>query len=507
MTKTNNLTNLRNGLLASILFFFFAATASALPGTGVTNLQTTTGVTVDQGGNTLTITSPDKAVLSWNNFGSGTDAIGFGETIKYVLPSAKGSVLNVVNGGQSTTINGTIESNGGVYILNPNGIVVGNGARIDTARLVLSSVDSPFAGQYKFMQDGTLPSESGTRTAAGFVNVTGTAQLLTPNILINTKDLAFYGGLTSGNLTVNADGNVNVGSGVAMAYVSGTLTINNPTGTTTLGQQGGYNVGANTAIVVTTDTGTITNPVGSAINTRLLNLTATNGTISVVGASAPSVIANGKNVSVAFAPTIASVTFGGSANGGNLAVTASGALTLDGVKNIGAGTSTFTAGGKLTLANVHIDSSGASVFTGTSVADSKSGLFVYGPTLFAATTGDIAITGANNSFGPLSISAPLGNAAVNESATINLNTVNAKEVVLKTKQAFFQTPTTFTLAATKLSLETAGDVSFLGGTITNGLTITAGAGNVDLSKLTLTTNLNNVAPTVTTTGTVTNPIQ
>lgn len=506
MTKTNNLTNLRNGLLASILFFFFAAAASALPGTGATNLQTTAGVTIAQSGNTLSFTAPDRAILSWNNFGSGADAIAVGETIQYNLPSSRASILNVVSGANATNINGYIESNGGVYILNPNGIVVGNGARIDTASLTLSTVDSPLAAQFKYMQDGTIPSQSGTRTAAGQVTVTGNAIIVTPNITINTKDFAFQGGLTGGSLTVNADGNVTLGSGVATSYVADTLTVNNPAGTTTLGQVAGFSVGANNAIIVNTDTGTITNQTGAAVNSRNVVLTATNGTIAVAAVTAPTVTANGKNVAVTFSPNTATATFTGSATG-NLAVAATGFLTLADVRNAGTGTSTFTAGSKLTLAGVHINAEGATTFTGASVFDSKPNVFVYGPTLFSATAGDIAITNANHSFGPLSINAPLGNAAVYENATINLNAVNAKELVLKTKEAFFQTPATFALTTNKLSLETLGNVTFLGGTVSNGLTINAGTGAVDLSKLSLATNLNNIAPTVTTTGTVTNPAQ
>lgn len=507
MSKTNNQTSLKNGLLASILFFFSAVAAIALPGTGANNLQTTSGVTFDQSGPTLTFTAPDKAVLNWANFGSGTDAIGLTDTIKYNLPSAKASVLNVVSGSQNTVINGTIESNGGVYILNPNGIVIGNGARIDTARLVLSTVDAPFAASYKFMQDGTVPSESGNRTAAGSTTITGTALILTPNIILNTKDFSFYGGLTGGNLTANADGAVNLGSGVTAGFVSDTLTVNNPTGVTTLGQVGGYNVGANTAINIVTDIGSIVNSAGASANTRVLNLTSgANGTINLATVTAPVVNATGGNITIAFASNVPAAAFSATATG-NLSVTAPAALTLTNVKNTGAGTSTFTAGGKLTLAGVHIDASGVTTFRGTSVVDSLPNVFVYGPTLFAATATDVAVTQAGHSFGPLSISAPTGNATVYENAAINLNAVNVKDLTLKTKQFFFQTPTTASLTANKFDLTTLGDIAFTGGTITGGLLINAGAGNVDLSKLSIATNLNNITPTVTTTGTVTNPTQ
>ena len=99
--------------------------------------------------------------------------------------------------------------------------------------------------------------------------------------------------------------------------------------------------------------------------------------------------------------------------------------------------------------------------------------------------------------------------SVYEAAALNLNVVNigTKDLTLKTGQFFFQTPLTSSIIASKLSLTAAGDVTFLNGNIAGGLTINAGSGNVDLSRLSLTTNLNNITPTVTTTGTVTQPAQ
>ena len=121
MTKQTN-KQTAHRLLSSILFFVFASAALAVPSTGSNNLQTTAGVTTQVVSGGLTITAPDRAVLSWTNFGSGTDAIAVGETLTYQLPNAKASVLNVVTGGANTQIDGYLESNGKVYILNPNEI-------------------------------------------------------------------------------------------------------------------------------------------------------------------------------------------------------------------------------------------------------------------------------------------------------------------------------------------------------------------------------------------------
>ena len=170
MTKQTN-KQTAHRLLSSILFFVFASAALAVPSTGIKNLQTTAGVTAQVVSGGLTITAPDRAVLSWTNFGSGTDTIAVGETLTYQLPNAKASVLNIVTGGANTQIDGYLESNGKVYILNPNGIVIGGGARINTAGLVLSTVDNPFAAQFKYLTDGVIPSESGTRTASGNIAI------------------------------------------------------------------------------------------------------------------------------------------------------------------------------------------------------------------------------------------------------------------------------------------------------------------------------------------------
>ena len=492
-----------NNLLSVALFFAIAIRALALPSTGSNNLMTTPGVSISQSGSTLTFTTPDKAILNWNNFGSGTDTIGVADTLKYALPNSGASVLNVVVGANNTTINGYVESNGKVFILNPNGIVIGAGARIDTAGLVLSTVDNPFAAQMKFMENGTIPSQAGSRSASGNTTINSGAILVTPNITVLTNDITIGGVLTGGNLNVVADGAATLGAVGSTTWISGDLVINNAGGTTTLGLPGAI-VGANGNVTATAITGNITNAVGSRVNTRNLTVQTETGNITIAATSALNVTAKGKNVSVAF-DTTPNVTFNGSATG-NLTVTAPTFLTLGNVTGQSSGNYSFTSGATLTLGKVHLDVTGTTSFTGSRVVDSVDSVFVYGPTSFTATAGDVVVTKANHSFGPLSLSAT-GNATVFEAGATNLNVVNVKELAIKTGQFFFQTPTTFSLAATKFNLTSLGNVTFLGGTITNGLTISAGAGNVDLSKLSLATNLGGVAPTVTTTGTVTQPAQ
>lgn len=203
-----------NRLLSCILFFALASAALAVPSTGTNNLQTTAGVTAQQVTGGLTITAPDRAVLSWTNFGSGTDTIAVGETLTYQLPNAKASVLNIVTGGANTQLDGYLESNGKVFILNPNGIIIGGSARINTAGLTLSSADNAFAAQFKYLTDGTIPSDSGTRTASGNIAINSNAMILTPNITLVAKDVNIGAALINSATTINADGAVAIGTQV-----------------------------------------------------------------------------------------------------------------------------------------------------------------------------------------------------------------------------------------------------------------------------------------------------
>ena len=158
MTNQTKLTTMNN-LLSVVLFFAIAIRALALPGTGSNNLMTTSGVSTSQSGSTLTITAPNKSVLTWQAFGSGTDTIGLSDTVAYTLPSSTSSVLNIVAGGARTQIDGTISSNGNVFVLNPNGVVIGGGARIDTNALVIStSGDAAFANYYFHLESEALHS-------------------------------------------------------------------------------------------------------------------------------------------------------------------------------------------------------------------------------------------------------------------------------------------------------------------------------------------------------------
>ena len=454
------------------MFVFVCAVAWALPSTGVSNLQTTPGVTTNTSGSSLSIIAPNKSILVWQNFGGSTDTIAFGDTVNYALPSANSSVLNIVSGNTRTTIDGTLTSNGNVYVLNPNGILVGGGARIDVNSLYLSTSDNAaFAGFY-FQNNGKLQSQDSAVIANGTTTITSGAIIaVTDNISLVSRNVDIGAVISQGNFNITGDGNVIVGS-TGTTYVTGNVNITNPTGVTTLGAAGSTFIASNNLIVNST-TGTITNSNTSNLNARNFSVNAGTGDVTIgrVGSSNVSVAGNNINVAITAG---GAATFAGTGNGA-VTVTSPGALSVTTLKNVGTGATNVIAGGAITLGNVHIDSSGVTSFNGSSVTDSQSNVFVYGATSFTATGGgDIAITKAGHSFGPVSISTT-GNAVVTESAALNLNVVTAAKLTAQSGDYIFQTPTTGILNVANANAAGAGNVTL--NTNNNAIGTLAASGN------------------------------
>ena len=81
--------------------------------------------------NTLQVTNTPNAVINWQSF-----SIGVAETTKFVQQSANSAVLNRVTGVNPSENLGQLQSNGQVYLINPNGLVFGANAVVDTAGFI-----------------------------------------------------------------------------------------------------------------------------------------------------------------------------------------------------------------------------------------------------------------------------------------------------------------------------------------------------------------------------------
>ena len=138
-------------------------------------------VTVETAGNTLTVTNTPNSIITWQGF-----SINANEITKFVQENAASAVLNRVVGQDPSAILGGLSSNGRVFLINPNGILFGQEARIDVNGLVASTLglsNQDFLdGRYNFSAGAvargiTIEKDVQIKTPAG-----GHVYLIAPDI-------------------------------------------------------------------------------------------------------------------------------------------------------------------------------------------------------------------------------------------------------------------------------------------------------------------------------------
>lgn len=111
--------------------------------------------TVGSSGNTTIINqTTDRAIINWQNF-----SIGANELTRFDQPSPAAAILNRVISGNPSSILGTLESNGQVFLINPNGILVGPNGVINTGGFLGSTFNVDDAS---FMNGGTMAFNRGS---------------------------------------------------------------------------------------------------------------------------------------------------------------------------------------------------------------------------------------------------------------------------------------------------------------------------------------------------------
>ena len=165
---------LLSSLLVAPLAWAAPPTANTLP----TGAQVTAGTAaISTSGNTMNVQqSTQRAAINWTNFSIGSNA-----TVNFLQPNASAVVLNRVVGNEQSVINGALNANGQVFLLNSNGVLFGQGAQVNVGGLVASTLnqsDADFmAGRSTFERTGSRASviNLGTINAAdgGYVALLG----------------------------------------------------------------------------------------------------------------------------------------------------------------------------------------------------------------------------------------------------------------------------------------------------------------------------------------------
>jgi filamentous hemagglutinin family protein len=126
-------------LTSSALFGLAYVNAAGLASNTLpTNGQVVSGqAAITQSGNVMNINqSTQSAVINWSSFNVGSSA-----TVNFNQPNVNASTLNRVNGGSKSMIDGALNSNGQIIFVNPNGVIFGKGAEVNTGGITATTMD------------------------------------------------------------------------------------------------------------------------------------------------------------------------------------------------------------------------------------------------------------------------------------------------------------------------------------------------------------------------------
>jgi len=164
-------------LLALLLALGWTTPGQALP----TDPTTVHGQVQIQNGQNLVqiLQQTPQAIINWGQFN-----IGLGETVRFLQPSQQAAILNRVIGQDPSVIQGLLQANGRVFLINPNGILFGPDAVVDVGSFTASTLkmsDQDFLNStYKLTQDPGLPLRALTNQGTIQVAEGGFVVLVSP---------------------------------------------------------------------------------------------------------------------------------------------------------------------------------------------------------------------------------------------------------------------------------------------------------------------------------------
>ncbi|ENX61301.1 MULTISPECIES: filamentous hemagglutinin N-terminal domain-containing protein [Acinetobacter] len=191
-----------NVLSASIVF--------AGPTGGVVSSGT---ASISSAGTTTTINqSTAKAAIDWSSFSTNSN-----EIVNFVQPNSSSITLNRVTGTSASNLNGQLNANGQVFIINPNGVLFGSTSQVNTAGLVASTLNLSNADFNNNLFNFNNPTNNKTVENRGKITVPtgGTVALIAPTVKQTGTIKA-----PQGNVLLAAGGDItlNLNNGSLLGY-------------------------------------------------------------------------------------------------------------------------------------------------------------------------------------------------------------------------------------------------------------------------------------------------
>ncbi|MEX4228018.1 two-partner secretion domain-containing protein, partial [Haemophilus influenzae] len=124
-------------LSAILLSLGMASIPQSVLASGLQGMSVVHGTaTMQVDGNKTTIRNSVNAIINWKQFN-----IGQNEMVQFLQESNNSAVFNRVTSDQISQLKGILDSNGQVFLINPNGITIGKDAIINTNGFTASTLD------------------------------------------------------------------------------------------------------------------------------------------------------------------------------------------------------------------------------------------------------------------------------------------------------------------------------------------------------------------------------
>ncbi len=292
------------------------------------------GSIAEHGNTTVIDQKTGKLVINWDSF-----SIGAGGTVQFVQPDANAIALNRVLGSQPTSIYGSLLANGQVWLINGNGVLFGQGSRINVGGIIATTADikdADFAaGNYSFsggtgasvVNQGTITTKRG-----GYAVLSG-ASAQNQGLIAADSGTVVIGGASAFTVDFAGDGLIK-------------YAITAPAQSADNGQTGAFNAGtiraAGGRVIMTAR-------AASSVQDAVVNNT---GMISATSARVQNgeVILDAGDGDVAVSGTIDATGQAAGTTGGNVTITGRDIAVADGTKidaSGDAGGGTIRIGGDL----------------------------------------------------------------------------------------------------------------------------------------------------------------
>ena len=166
----------RKTLFTSILLANTLLGTSSYAGPQGGNITHGSGSIGAQGNVTNILQNSNQLIIDWNSFN-----VNSNETVNFNQPGASSVVLNNILQYDASKINGQINANGQVILVNPRGLIFGSNAQINTAGLIVSSLsiakEAFLNGEFAFKDlddsQGVIINNGAIHASSGGVTLLG----------------------------------------------------------------------------------------------------------------------------------------------------------------------------------------------------------------------------------------------------------------------------------------------------------------------------------------------